>query len=175
MLGATDLVHLRDNMEAQMGVWQSEDIRNIDVEIGKGRQMVIQVFPEWLTSQTLRTDNPDEVGKFKHHLGTMTCNNLKILNLEDEAKALKERVDLQIRNSQTQAEAYRLVQEVDSWLTEHSEVLRIVRVAEIRTLLKPGQKFARGTSGTYSTFKLDREKLGDIHLQISYRLRILII
>ncbi len=55
-----------------MGVWQSEDISNIDVEIGKARQMVIQVFPDWLTSQTLRTDNPDEVGKFKHHLGTMS-------------------------------------------------------------------------------------------------------
>ena len=101
--------------------------------------MVIQVFPDWPTSQTLRTDNPDEVGNFKHHLGTLTRKNLGLLNLEDEAKALKERVEQQIRNSQTQAEAHRLVQEIDSWLTKHSEVLRIVRVAEIRTLLKPGQ------------------------------------
>jgi len=145
--GAADLVHLRDNMEAQIPVWQSEDIRNIDIEIGKARQMVIQVFPDWLISQTLITDNPDEVGNFKHRLGTLTCKSLGLLNLEDEAKALKERVEQQIRNSQTQAEAHRLVQEVDSWLTEHSEVLRIVRVAEIRTLLKPGKEFARKLQG----------------------------
>ena len=163
--GAADLVHLRDNMEAQIPVWQSEDIRNIDIEIGKARQMVIYVFPEWLTSQTLRTDNPDEVGKFKHHLGTMTCNNLKLVNLEDEAKALKERVDLQIRNSQTQAEAYRLVQEVDSWLTEHSEVLRIVRVAEIRTLLKPGQEFARKLQGLARRVSLP--ELDDVRTRLS--------
>jgi hypothetical protein len=76
-------------MEAQMLVWQSEDIRNIDIEIGKARQMVIQVFPEWLTSQTLRTDNPDEVGKFKHHLGTLTCKNLGLLNLDGLVKSRK--------------------------------------------------------------------------------------
>jgi len=58
-------------MEAQIPVWQSKDIRNIDIEIGKARQMVIQAFPDWLTSQTLRTDNPDEVGNFKHRLGTL--------------------------------------------------------------------------------------------------------
>jgi len=51
MLGATDLVHLQDNMEAQIPVWQSEEIKNIDIEIGKACQMIIQVFPEWLTSQ----------------------------------------------------------------------------------------------------------------------------
>ena len=163
--GAADLVHLRDNMEAQIPVWQSEDIKNIDVEIGKARQMVIQVFPEWLTSQTLRTDNPDEVGNFKHRLGTLTCKNLELLNLEDEAKALKERVDLQIRNSQTQAEAHRLVQEVDSWLTEHSEVLRIVRVAEIRTLLKPGQGFARKLQGLARRVNLP--ELDDVRTRLS--------
>jgi len=59
-------------MEAQIPVWQSEDIKNIDIEIGKACQMVIQTFPDWLTSQTLMTDSPDEVGKFKHHLGTMS-------------------------------------------------------------------------------------------------------
>jgi len=163
--GAADLVHLQENMEAQMGVWQSEDISNIDVEIGKARQMVIQVFPDWLTSQTLMTDNPDEVGNFKHRLGTLTCKNLGLLNLEDETKALKERVEQQIRNSQTQAEAHRLVQEVDSWLTEHSEVLRIVRVAEIRALLKPGQEFARKLRGLARRVNLP--ELDDIRTRLS--------
>ena len=32
--GAADLVRLRENMEAQMPVWQSKDIRKIDKEIG---------------------------------------------------------------------------------------------------------------------------------------------
>ena len=127
--------------------------------------MIIQVFPEWLTSQTLMTDNPDEVGNFKHRLGTLTCKNLGLLNLEDETKALKERVELQIRNSQTQAEAHRLVQEVDSWLTEHSEVLRIVRVAEIRALLKPGQEFARKLQGLARRVNLS--ELDDIRTRLS--------
>ena len=78
---------------------------------------------------------------------------------------MKERVEQQIRNFQAQAEAHRLVQEVDSWLTEHSEVLRIVRVAEIRTLLKPGQEFARKLQGLARRVNLP--ELDDVRTRLS--------
>jgi hypothetical protein len=61
----------------------------------------------------------------------------------EEAEKLTNWVNEQVQNAQTQAEAARLIQEVDSWLTENSEVFRILRVAQIRSLLVPGQEFER--------------------------------
>ena len=63
------------------------------------------------------------------------------------------------------------------WLAEfiQTESIDVLLIAgDVFDLSTPSNR-AQGTIGTYSTFKLDREKLGDIHLQISYRLRILII
>jgi hypothetical protein len=140
--GAATLAKLAKQKEAE-SEWTDNERSIIENDVGRARQLLIEVFPEWLTSQILRTDNPEEVGKFKHHLGSKVYGNLVLLNLLDEAEALKDRVGKQVQNCQKQATVNRLIQEVDSWLTEHSEVLRIVRIAEIRGLLTPSKEFTK--------------------------------
>ena len=98
-------------------------------------------------------------------MGSLVYNNLLLLNLVDEAELLKERVDEQVRSSQVQAEASRLIQEVDSWLTGHGEVFRIIRIAQIRALRIPGKEFAKKLQGLARRVSLP--ELNDIRMRIS--------
>ena len=163
--GASSLAKLLKKMEDEMNDWTNDERSTIENEVGRARQFVIELFPEWLTSQTLRTDNPEKVGKFNHFLGSLVYNNLLLLNLVDEAELLKERVDEQVRSSQVQAEASRLIQEVDSWLTGHGEVFRIIRIAQIRALRIPGKEFAKKLQGLARRVSLP--ELNDIRMRIS--------
>ena len=141
--GAAEMSLLLAKMENEEPAWIRQEMAELENDIGRARQIVIDIFPDWMTTQTLRTDNPEQVGNFKHLLGVKVCKNLTLLNLPEEAEELRKWVNDQVRNSQTQAEAARLVQEVDSWLTENSEVFRIIRIAQIRSLLVPGKEFEK--------------------------------
>lgn len=141
--GAADLAGLLSKMEGEDSMWTRTEMTQIDEDIGRARQIVREIFPGWMQTQNLRSDKPEDVGDFKHHYGFKVRKNLERLNLMEEAEKLTNWVNEQVQNAQTQAEAARLIQEVDSWLTENSEVFRILRVAQIRSLLVPGQEFER--------------------------------
>lgn len=141
--GASEMAALHAKMESEEPAWIRQEMADLENDIGRARQIVIDIFPDWMPTQILRTDNPEQVGNFRHHLGVNVCKNLGLLNLPDEAEELKKWVNEQVRNSQTQADAVRLIQEVDSWLTENSEIFRIVRIAQIRSLLVPGKEFEK--------------------------------
>ena len=141
--GAAEMAYLLSKMHNEESAWTRQEKTEIENDIGRARQIVIDIFPDWMPTQTLVTDNPEQVGNYKHHLGVKVCKNLELLNLPEEAEQLKTWVNEQVRNSQVQAEAARLIQDVDSWLTENSEVFRIVRIAQIRSLLVPGKEYER--------------------------------
>ncbi|WP_321495582.1 hypothetical protein [uncultured Desulfobacter sp.] len=156
--GAAEMASLLSKMEGEELAWTRQEKADIENDIGRARQMVIEIFPDWMPTQTLITDNPEQVGNFKHHLGSKVCKNLELLNLPEEAEQLKKWVNDQVKNSQVQAEAARLIQDVDSWLTENSEVFRIVRIAQIRSLLVPGKEYdkrLKTASGKVSLTEMD--------------------
>ncbi|MDY0222152.1 MAG: hypothetical protein RBR67_13515 [Desulfobacterium sp.] len=163
--GAGDMASLSVKMESEEPAWNRQDMADLENDIGRARQIVIDIFPGWMPTETLRTDNPEQVGSFKHRLGVNVCKNLNLLNLPKQAEELKKWVDDQVRNSQAQADAARLTKDVDSWLTENSEVFRIVRIAQIRSLLVPGKEFERRLQTTARNVILT--ELDDIRIRIS--------
>ena len=146
--GAAEMASLLARMEDEESAWTRQEMADIENDIGRARQIVVDIFPDWIQTQTLRTDNPEQVGNYKHQLNVNVRRNLEQLNLPEEAELLRKWANEQVKNSQVQAEAARLIQEVDAWLTENSEVFRIVRIGQIRSLLVPGKEFEKKLKAT---------------------------
>jgi len=163
--GAAEMVSLLAKMEGEELAWTRQEKTDIENDIGRARQIVIDIFSGWMPEQTLRTDNPEQVGNFKHHLGVNVCKNLELLNLPEEAEQLRKWVNDQVKKSQVQAEATRLIQEVDSWLTENSEVFRIVRIAQIRSLLVPGKEFEKRLKAAAK--KVSLSEMDDVRTRVA--------
>lgn len=141
--GAASLGKLLKKLENEYEEWTNNEKSDLENDLGRARQYVIGIFSDWLPTLTLRTDNPDQIGEFKHKVGKLLYDNLLLLNLNEQAEELKKWVAEQIRNCQVQADASRLIQEIDIWLTEHSNIFKIKRVAQIRSLIIPGKEFGK--------------------------------
>ena len=145
--GATELLKLKEQMIEESPLWTKHQIEELQPHIERATQMIIQVFQRWLTQQRPPNDSPEAVGDFKHKMLRLVGGNLKKLGLTAQWEELEHYTTRLIRHAETAAEANQLLRDVRSWLEQHANALRIVRVAEIRGLRDIGKKFSAKLQG----------------------------
>ncbi len=129
--GGSDLKTLQEKMQKDSS-WMPEEVSELDKEIEYARQATIQTFPNWLPSKVPRFDTPTEIGNYQHYMLRVVGNNIKNLGLNNEFDLLQQHVSKAIEKANTIAEARQLIRDVDSYITAHNDVGRLLRMAEIR-------------------------------------------
>jgi len=131
---ASDLAGLIETMVVQQPRWTKEQIEQFKPDVASARQKIIQLFPQWLKRQTLLSTQPDAVGNFKHKMLHNIGGSLKKLDLGDQYISLENHISKLVRDVETVAAAGQLIRDVEGWLLQHRDALKIVRIAEIRGL-----------------------------------------
>jgi len=145
--GAATVKELCERMSAERPIWTDSQIAEIQPQYERARQTVIVLFPEWIVRQIPKNDSPDTIGDFKHKMLHLTGGNLKKLGLEEQARQVEIHTLQIIRKAKTIDEARQLVRDVQSWLTAHSDAMRVIRVAELRGFRDVGNAYARKLQG----------------------------
>ena len=140
--GAVELVELTERMSAESPVWERYQIEELEPDIDRTVQMVVQVFSDWLAEQRPANDSPEAVGDFKHKMLRLLGGNLSKLGLDSLLEELERHTQEVMRRAETIAEANRLIRDVNSWLNQHVDVQRLTHVAEIRGLKDVGKNFS---------------------------------
>ena len=145
--GAAELVKLQKRMRLEGSLWTRHEVSALDPSIEMATQTIVQMFSGWMSRQSLESDAPDVVGKFKHRMMHLVGGNLKELGLVEQYQQLESRVTALVRNAETSAEARQLIRTVRFWLDENSNVLRIVRVAAVRGLMEVAKGYSAKLRG----------------------------
>jgi len=153
--GASDLLKLKEQMISEIPAWEDHQIDELTPYIEKSKQTIIQIFSHWLSQQSPRGDQPDKIGYFKHWLLDLVGGNLRKLGLIAQYEELENRTSELVKRAEITAQAKQLVRGIQSYLQKNKEVLRIVRVAEIRSLLKIGNDYKSQIEEISSQIKLD--------------------
>jgi len=154
--GAIELLELKERMISELPLWEKNQIEELEPHIEFIIQLIVQVFPIWLSGQSPDNNTPDAVGDFKHKMLRLVGSNLNRLGLTALSEELELHTKLVIRQAETIAEANQLVRDVRSWLDQHIDALRIMRVAEIRGLRDVGKKFSTKLQGISRRIKMDQ-------------------
>ena len=93
------------------------------------------------------SDSPEAVGDFKHKMLRLIGGNLQDLGLGQEHEALVTRVNDLLKNAETAAEARQLVRDVRSWMQQHTDACRLVRIAALRGLREIGRDYSAKLQG----------------------------
>jgi len=72
------------------------------------------------------------VGNYQHQMLRVIGSNLKKLGLTEEYEQLEQHVSRVVKDANTFAEAKQLIRDVDTWISQHSDIGRFIRIAEIR-------------------------------------------
>ena len=145
--GAAKLLKLKERMIAESPLWEKYQIEELEPHIERTAQMIVQIFPTWLAQQRPTNDTPEAVGDFKHKMLRLVGSNLNKLGLTALSEELERHTKHVIRQAETIAEANQLVRDIHSWLDQHADALRLMRVAEIRGLRDVGKKFSAKLQG----------------------------
>ena len=145
--GGASLVKLLRRLESEGTLWTQDELDSLRPGIERSRQLIVQVFQEWLKRQAPRDDSPVTVGDFKHKMIRVIGRNLQDLELEREFETLETHISDLVRNAETAAEAKHLVRDVQSWMQQHSDACRIVRIASLRGLHKIGKEYSNQLQG----------------------------
>jgi hypothetical protein len=163
--GAAELQGICGKMAAERPLWTDSQIAEVQPLYERARQVVIQLFPEWLTHQAPRTGAPADVGDFKHRMLQLVGGNLKKLDLDEEHRQLEERTLQLVRSAEAAADAHQLVRDVGSWMVAQGDPGRVVRVAEIRELRRVGIEYARKLQGMAE--RLQSPEIAQARIQLS--------
>ena len=155
--GAAILKERCDSMISEAPLWTDMQIAEMDKDYVNARQYTIQFFPEWLKYQSPRSDNPVEVGDFKHKMIRVIGSNFKKIGLENEFAQIEQHTTNVIKNAEAIAEARQLLRDVQSWIAAHMDSTKIGRIVEIRELKKIGSEYAKKLQGL-----VQRTNLADI-------------
>ena len=145
--GAAKLLKLKERMIAESPLWEKYQIEELEPHIERTAQMIVQIFPTWLAQQRPTNDTPEAVGDFKHKMLRLIGSNLNKLGLTALSEELERHTKHVIRQAETIAEANQLIRDIHSWLDQHTDALRLMRVAEIRGLRDVGKKFSGKLQG----------------------------
>ncbi len=66
--GTAELVDLINRMTSEKTLWSDHEIEKIKPITERARQIVIEIFPDWLKRQSPKGRTPDIVGEFKHKM-----------------------------------------------------------------------------------------------------------
>lgn len=141
--GVGDLKSLYDKMVAEKPLWTESQIEKLMPYIERGRQAIVQYFPEWLENQAPKSDAPADVGDFKHKMIRKIGPNIKKLALNNEHEELETYTLQIVKRAEQIAEAQQLHRDVQSWITAHGDAAKIGRVYEIRALKQVGNEFSQ--------------------------------
>jgi hypothetical protein len=147
------------------GMWLDMEIKDVETDVGKGRQIIIENFNKWLPEQILLSDEPEEVAKFNSHLGKKLYKKLILLELDDLALKLKEHVEVQLKHSKDNAEARRLIDSVNSFITENSRISNISKINDLRKINEAAKNFNKQLQ--FASKKVKLEKLDNIRSDLS--------
>lgn len=145
--GTAELLKLKERMIAESSSWEKHQIEELEPHIERTAQMIVQIFPIWLSGQRPMNDSPESVGDFKHKMLRLLGSNLNKLGLTALSEELERHTKYVIRQAETIAEANQLLRDVRSWLDQHADALRLTRIAEIRGLRDVGKKFSAKLQG----------------------------
>ena len=163
--GAAELRGICGKMAAERPLWTDSQIAEMQPHYERARQVVIQLFPDWLARQAPRTGAPADVGDFKHRMLQLVGGNLKKLDLEEQHRQLEERTLQLVRTAEAAADAHQLVRDVGSWMMAQGDPARIVRVAEIRELRRVGTEYARKLQGMAE--RVQSPEIAQVRTQLS--------
>jgi len=141
--GAAMLKEHCDSMISETPLWTDMQINEIEKDYANARQYAIHYFSEWLKYQSPISDNPSDVGDFKHKMIRVIGSNLKQIGLENEFTQLESYTLDIIKNAEKIAEARQLVRDIQSWLESHADATKIGRIAELRALKQVGFDYAK--------------------------------
>jgi hypothetical protein len=153
--GASDLLKLKEQMISEVPAWTDHQIDELTPYIEKSKQVIIQIFSHWLSQQSPRGDQPDKIGDFKHWLLNLIGGNLQKLGLIEQYDEIVKRTHELTKRAEITAQVRQLVRDIQSYLLQNKEVLQIVRVAEIRSVLKIGNEYKSQIGKLSSQIKLD--------------------
>jgi len=166
--GTADLVNLINQMTVKKPLWSDYEIEEIKPRVEHSRQMLIQLFPDWLRRQSPRSGTPDAVGEFKHRMIHKVGKNLQQLKLDELQDELIQYTSASIRKAELIASAHQMLGEIRLWLTTHAQATSFVRVAELRALQKVGTEYA-GKLRNISAH-LDMPEIVELRVQLSNKL-----
>ena len=146
-MGAAKLAELKARKTAEAPLWTDHECEELVPHIERARQQITQVFGAWLERQSPPSAQPDAVGEFKHKMLHLVGGNLRKLQLDDLCGQLELRVAEIVRNADTVAAANQLLRDVRSWLDQHSDACRVVRIAQIRGLRDVGKEHSGKLQG----------------------------
>ena len=163
--GAAELLNLKERMIAESPLWEKHQIEELEPHIERTAQMVVQIFPIWLAGQRPANDSPEAVGDFKHKMLRLLGGNLNKLELTALSEELERHTKRVIRQAETISEANQLVRDIRSWLDQHADVLRLMRVAEIRGLRDVGKIFSAKLQGM--SRRIEMNKISDLRTNLA--------
>ncbi len=136
--GTGDLKEVRDKMTGEKPLWTDAQIKHFQSHFEKARQAIVMYFPQWITGQRPKNDSQTATAYFKHKMLNQVSNNLKKINLLEQAQKTEDHTQKVIRKSELFAEGVQLLREVQSWMKINSDYPKLVRIAEIQGLTKVG-------------------------------------
>ena len=163
--GAVDVKKTCDRMINEKPLWTDSQISELQPHYERARQLIIQHFSYWLNRQIPKADTPDAVGEFKHKMLHLVGGGLEKLGLEAQRQQLEIYTSQRIRNVETSAEARQLIRDIKSWLMSHGNVMRLLRIAEIRGLKQAGNEYLRKLQGM--TERIQLQEIAETRLQLS--------
>jgi hypothetical protein len=162
--GGSSLASLKKRMVTEQERWTARQITDLELPIETAIQTIIQVFPEWLAKQAPNSEAPDVVGSFKHRMLNLVGRNLRDLGLVAQCEQLEEHTMGIVKNLENTVAARQLLRDVRSWLAQHADVLRVIRIAEIRGLSEIGRDFSTKLQGMHT--KTGLEEIATVRLEL---------
>lgn len=153
--GCSALKKLIEKMESEKRLWVEDQINDIRPIYADGRQTILQVFPTWMQRQRPKSEQPDHVGEFKHIMLDKVIPNLNDISLESLSAELEEYVHKMIKNSETAAEANRLISNASNWLQVSKGILRTNRILDIRSAKDTAKDYSNKLRGMSQRINLN--------------------
>lgn len=165
--GTVELGDLINRMTAEKPLWSDHEIEKLTPYTERARQIIIEIFPDWLNKQSPKGRTPDIVGEFKQKMKKVG-GNLQKLKLEDLNAELVKYTNASIKNVELFASAHQTINEISLWLVSSVQATSFVRVAELRALQKVGTGYANTLRGI--SMRLELPEVAELRLQLSNRL-----
>ena len=165
--GASELAKLLDGMESERNKWELRETEPIEQRIHEAKASIIQLFELWLEQQRPANGAPDVVGEFKHKMIHKIGRGLSQLVLLDLNQTLEEHTKKVIREVQIYTDARNLVHEANQWLDSNTEALKLIRVAELKSLENTCKDYIKKLKDLYKRF--DVNNIYDVIIRLSDR------
>jgi hypothetical protein len=163
--GTASLFDMKKDMIVHQPLWTDYQINEIQPHIERGRQAIIQIFARWLAHQGPQSSSPDKVGDFKHKMLRLVGGNLKKIELIELYEQLESQVNFLISNVETTAEARQLIRDVSSWVDQHIDACRIIRIAEVRGFREIGKNYSSKLQGMAR--RIEMPEINDVRQRLA--------